>query len=81
MVPIPCSNSEVLEIVVAASTKEQREMGLSVGMITWNEARRIEPTLEAVRGWPDEIVVIDSGSTDGTQEICRRLGARVIDGD
>lgn len=56
-------------------------MGLSVGMITWNEARRVRPALEAVRGWADEIVVIDAGSTDGTREICRELGAQVIERD
>jgi glycosyltransferase involved in cell wall biosynthesis len=50
-------------------------------MITWNEARRIAPTLEAVQGWPDEIVVIDSGSTDETRDICRRHGGRVIERD
>lgn len=54
-------------------------MGLSVGMITHNEARRIRRTLEAVRGWASEIVVVDAMSTDGTQEICRALGARVIE--
>jgi glycosyltransferase involved in cell wall biosynthesis len=29
--------------------------------------------------WADEVVVVDSGSTDGTQELARRLGARVVE--
>ncbi len=33
--------------------------------------------LESV-AWADEVVVMDSGSTDGTQDICRNLGARVF---
>ncbi len=28
--------------------------------------------------WADETIVMDSGSTDGTQDICRALGAKVI---
>ena len=56
-------------------------MRLSVGIITLNEARRIQRTLEAVCGWAGQIVVVDAGSTDGTQEICRQLGAEVLHQD
>ncbi|HEX8549328.1 MAG TPA: glycosyltransferase family 2 protein, partial [Cytophagaceae bacterium] len=35
-------------------------------------------TLEAL-SWCNEIVVVDSGSTDGTQEICRKLGCKMVD--
>jgi glycosyltransferase involved in cell wall biosynthesis len=45
---------------------------LSVIMICRDEADRIERGLAAVAGWADEIVVLDSGSTDATPEICRR---------
>lgn len=51
---------------------------LSIFIIAKNEVDRIGPTLESVRGLSDDIVVIDSGSTDGTQELAERLGARVI---
>jgi glycosyltransferase involved in cell wall biosynthesis len=51
---------------------------LSIFMITLNEADRIGAALEAVRGLSDDIVVVDSGSTDGTQDLARKLGARVI---
>ena len=31
--------------------------------------------------WADEIVVVDSHSTDGTPEICREFGAKIVDSD
>jgi glycosyltransferase involved in cell wall biosynthesis len=52
---------------------------LSVFIICKNEADRIGRTLEAVRGLSDDIVVVDSGSTDGTQALAAQLGARVVE--
>ncbi|MBE2245471.1 MAG: glycosyltransferase family 2 protein [Burkholderiaceae bacterium] len=51
---------------------------LSVIVITKNEAGRL-PTCLASVAFADEIIVVDSGSSDGTQEIARGLGARVIE--
>jgi glycosyltransferase involved in cell wall biosynthesis len=51
---------------------------LSIFIIAKNEVDRIGPTLESVRGLSDDIVVIDSGSSDGTQDLAASLGARVI---
>jgi glycosyltransferase involved in cell wall biosynthesis len=49
---------------------------LSAILITKNEAANIRACLESV-AWADEIIVVDSGSSDGTAEICRELGAHV----
>jgi glycosyltransferase involved in cell wall biosynthesis len=49
---------------------------LTVTVITHNEADRLGAALESV-AWADEIVVVDSHSTDGTAEIARARGARV----
>ncbi|MBU6460287.1 MAG: glycosyltransferase family 2 protein [Proteobacteria bacterium] len=51
-------------------------MRLSAVIITRNEARHIRECLESV-SFADEIVVLDSGSTDETVKICREYGARV----
>jgi glycosyltransferase involved in cell wall biosynthesis len=51
---------------------------LSVTIITRNECGNIAECLRSV-AFADEWVVLDSGSTDGTQEIARSMGARVVD--
>jgi glycosyltransferase involved in cell wall biosynthesis len=50
---------------------------LSVAIITYNEEANIRRTLESVK-WADEIVVVDSGSTDRTCEIAREYGAKIF---
>jgi glycosyltransferase involved in cell wall biosynthesis len=55
-------------------------MGLSVIIITKNEAQDLPRALESV-AFADEVIVLDSGSTDGTQEIAHRRGARVFETD
>src|SRR5262245_51055575 len=54
---------------------------LSVFIITLNEADRVGRAIASVKDWAAEVIVIDSGSTDGTQELCRTLGAKVIHHD
>jgi glycosyltransferase involved in cell wall biosynthesis len=51
---------------------------LSVVLITLNEAANLPRTLKSVN-WAQEIVVVDSGSTDSTLEIARKAGARVFE--
>lgn len=54
-----------------------RTPSVGVILITYNEADRLERTLQSVR-WADELVVVDSGSTDGTEAIARRYTARFV---
>ncbi len=49
---------------------------LSVTVITLDEEANIADCLKSV-AWADELVVVDAGSEDGTQEVCWRLGAKV----
>jgi tetratricopeptide (TPR) repeat protein len=50
---------------------------LSVCLIARDEESCIGRCLRSVRGWADEIVVVDTGSSDRTPEIARRYGASV----
>jgi glycosyltransferase involved in cell wall biosynthesis len=52
-------------------------MKLSVLLPTYNEARNLAACLETVK-WTDEILIVDSYSTDSTLEIARSYGARIV---
>ncbi len=57
-------------------------MKISAVIICGNEERRIGRCLDSLAGWIDEIVVVDSGSTDRTREIARSVAAvRLIEAD
>ena len=51
---------------------------ISVIIITFNEAHNIGATLDAAGRVADEIIIADSGSTDGTMEICLSKGVTFI---
>lgn len=53
-------------------------MTISATIITFNEERNLPRAIESLRCC-DEIVVVDSGSTDRTVEIAERYGARVLE--
>jgi glycosyltransferase involved in cell wall biosynthesis len=51
---------------------------ISVIVITYNEEKNLARCLESVLPIADEIIVIDSNSTDGTESICNQFGAKFI---
>ena len=54
---------------------------IDVMIITHNEAINLPHCLQALQGWTNKVFVIDSGSTDGTQELAHSFGARVVHHD
>jgi glycosyltransferase involved in cell wall biosynthesis len=50
---------------------------VTVFILTYNEVRQIRAVLESVK-WADEIILVDSFSTDGTVEIAREYNARIV---
>ncbi|MCI7223562.1 MULTISPECIES: glycosyltransferase family 2 protein [Fusobacterium] len=51
-------------------------MTLTVSIITLNEEKNLARTLESVKKFADEIVIVDSGSTDKTEEIAKSFNAK-----
>lgn len=54
------------------------QVKLSVVIITFNEEKNIGRCIESVREVADEIIVVDSFSTDITREICEKMGVRFL---
>src|ERR1051325_11836635 len=65
-----CRSRRALRILIA--------LKISATIITFNEAENMRAACESV-SWADEILVVDSRSTDATREIARECGARVIE--
>lgn len=63
---------------VAAKAKAPTGLTLSLCMIVKDEEEMLPGCLEAIRGAVDEIIVVDTGSTDRTVEIAASFGARVL---
>jgi len=51
---------------------------LSLCMIVRNNETTIRPCLESIRPWVDEMIIVDTGSTDSTPRICEELGAQLF---
>ena len=54
---------------------------IGVVLIGRNEGERLKRALRAAKGQAERIVYVDSGSTDGSQEFARQIGADVVDLD
>ena len=72
------------ESAAVPTTERQQEMrehrmqpGLSVAIITKNEEATLAATLRSI-AWAHEVIVVDSGSTDGTQRIAEDSGASFV---
>ncbi|MDW8208455.1 MAG: tetratricopeptide repeat protein [Chloroherpetonaceae bacterium] len=67
-----------LPSAASASKEEPSRPRISLCMIVKNEERFLRNCLESVRGVVDEIVIVDTGSTDGTLDIAREYGAKIV---
>lgn len=56
----------------------EQPIKLSAVIMTFNEEEKIGRCLESLQGVADEIIVVDSFSTDRTEEICLRYGVRFM---
>lgn len=66
-------------MVRAATHHSVLAMRISLCLICRDELANLERCLASARGVADEVCVLDTGSTDGTPELARRLGARVVE--
>ena len=74
MIPLNSVGPSVNEDDNASFEKER----LSVCLITKNEEQNLKRCLDSLIGLADEIIVVDSGSTDRTCEIAKDFGAKVF---
>ena len=57
--------------------REPARARISVAMMVGNEAHFVADAIKSA-AWADEVVILDTGSTDGTDDIARSMGARVV---
>lgn len=65
-------------LAVAGRAVPRTDLTISLCMIVKDEEAMLGRCLESVREWVDEMVVVDTGSTDATVAIAEGLGARVL---
>lgn len=69
---------EASPIEAQAVHVESEAPRISLCMIVKNEERFLRQCLESARDDVDEIIIVDTGSTDGTLEIAREFGAKIV---
>ena len=73
--PAVPQTSAVISVGAPSQTSRQR---ISLVMIVKNEERFLRKCLASVKDVVDEIVIVDTGSTDSTPQIAREFGARLV---
>ena len=68
---------QVDELRMLARSHDQKAT-VSACMIVKNEEELLPGCLESIRDWVDEIIIVDTGSTDHTVEIAESYGARIF---
>jgi len=56
---------------------KNKRQSISTVLATFNEEANIKACLDSVKGWVDEMIIVDEQSTDKTKEIAEKLGAKV----
>lgn len=67
--------------MAASGGTPSREANVDVLIIAKDEALNLPHSLTALQGWTRRVVVVDSGSTDGSTELAKSLGAEVVHHD
>ncbi len=73
---VDCGLLAMSEPLPLSLQSQLRPYRLSVVMIVKNEAHNLRRSLPAVADWADEIILLDSGSTDDSQEVAALYGAQ-----
>lgn len=64
---------KLLGQIPSAAAEMQKEPTISLCMIVKNEDAFLDQCLKSIKDYVDEIIIVDTGSTDGTVEIARRF--------
>ena len=76
---LPSELPEPASPTAAITTGARGGRGVSLCLIVKNEEHNLPACLAAASGLVDEIIVVDTGSTDRTREVAARQGARLFD--
>lgn len=73
------ANYKAINAMLTAQPAAQARLTLALCMIVKNEESFLRQCLESVKAVVDEIVIVDTGSTDATPDIAREFGAKLVD--